>query len=221
MLLAIDTSTRLVGIALYDGVSVLSEETWHSDNYHTVQLAPAVQYSIKRANGEMSKLQAVAVATGPGSFTGLRIGMALAKGLALAQHIPLIGVRTLDVLVASQPLRGDPLAAVLQAGRGRLAVGWYQAASRSWKAIGEPEILTAEALVEKIESPTYVCGEFSADERRILERKRKLVTLASPAMSLRRPSFLAEIAWRRLQKGNVDDPITLSPEYLHFGEPIT
>jgi tRNA threonylcarbamoyladenosine biosynthesis protein TsaB len=65
-----------------------------------------------------------------------------------------------------------------------------------------------------------VCGELSEEERAILARKRKNVLLASPAQCLRRPSFLAELAWKRLQAGQVDDPISLAPIYLHVGEPI-
>ena len=58
---------------------------------------------------------------GPGSFTGLRIGLALAKGMALARHLPVIGVPTLDILAAAQPVREENLVAILLAGRGRLA----------------------------------------------------------------------------------------------------
>ena len=65
-----------------------------------------------------------------------------------------------------------------------------------------------------------VCGELSEEERQILGRKRKLVILPSPAQSLRRAGFLAELAWRRWQAGQVDDPVTLAPIYLHIGDPI-
>jgi tRNA threonylcarbamoyladenosine biosynthesis protein TsaB len=65
-----------------------------------------------------------------------------------------------------------------------------------------------------------VCGELTGEARAILARKRKNVLLASPAQSLRRPSFLAELAWKRWQAGQVDDPVTLAPIYLHVGEPI-
>jgi tRNA threonylcarbamoyladenosine biosynthesis protein TsaB len=109
MLLALDTSTRTIGVALYDGLRVLGEMVWTSDGFHTVELAPAVADSLARAGLQMKDLQALAVATGPGSFTGLRIGMALGKGMALARRLPLVGVRTLDVLAAAQPVREMPM----------------------------------------------------------------------------------------------------------------
>jgi tRNA threonylcarbamoyladenosine biosynthesis protein TsaB len=220
MLLAVDTSTRMVGLALYDGVQVLYELAWTSHDFHTVELAPAVASLLERSDQDVSALQAVAVATGPGSFTGLRIGLALAKGLALVRHIPLIGIPTLDVLAAAQPLMDLPMAAVLRAGRGRLAVGWYAAGQDAWQSRPPIEVLTPTELSQRIHSPTLVCGELSQDERRRLGRKRKNVILASPAHSLRRPGFLAELGWQRLEAGQFDDPVTLSPIYLHYNDPI-
>jgi len=220
MLLAIDTSTRVMGVALYDGERVVCESVWASLDHHTVELAPAVNAAMARSGIGFEDLSALAVASGPGSFTGLRIGMALAKGLALAYHLPIIGVPTLDILAAAQPLAEMPLAATLQAGRGRLVIGWYQAHQYSWQSIGAIEILDVHSLSKRITQPTLVCGEFTEDERRILSRKRINVRLASPAGSLRRPSYLAELGWRRWTSGQVDDPATLAPVYLHSALPI-
>jgi len=220
MLLAIDTSTRVVGVALYDGVQVISERIWLSQDYHSVELAPAIQDVLARSNVRVAQLEGVAVALGPGSFTGLRIGLALAKGMALASHISLVGVPSLDVLAVAQPLMELPMAAVLRAGRDRLAVGWYRVKSNAWKPDGLLELLGGEALAERIQQPTLVCGELSGEDRQALRRRRKDVILASPARSLRRPSFLAELAWRRLSAGKVDDPVTLAPIYLHSTDAI-
>ena len=220
MLLAVDTSTRTVGVALYDGSQVLSESVWTSRDYHTVELAPAVARVLARAGIAVANLQALAVATGPGSFTGLRVGLALVKGLSLAAHLPVLGIPSLDVLAEAQPVKVRRLAAILRAGRGRLAVGWYQASSERWQPTGQVEVLPLDALSQKLTEPTQVCGELTAEERRSLGRKRRNVVLASPASSLRRPSFLAEIAWRRWEAGQVDDPATLAPFYLHYHEPI-
>lgn len=220
MLLAVDTSTRTVGLALYDGAQVLSEMIWTSQDYHTVELAPAVMRVLERAGMAIANLQALAVATGPGSFTGLRVGMALVKGLSLAAHLPVLGVPSLDALAEAQPVRAGRLAATLRAGRGRLAVGWYEASAGSWQPSGQVELLSLEAFSRQLNQPTQVCGELTAEERRSLARKRRNVLLASPASSLRRPSFLAELAWRRWEAGQVDDPATLTPFYLHDHEPI-
>lgn len=220
MLLAIDTSTRMVGIALYDGIRVNSEMVWLSHQYHTVELAPTVFALMERAGVSVSDLEVVAVALGPGSYTGLRIGLAFAKGIALASNLVIVGVPTLDILASAQPPGDISLAAVLQAGRGRLAVGWYRYRSKEWKPDGKVEILTAQMLADNIDSPTILCGELTAEERSLFWNKRKIVALASPAQSLRRPSSLAELGWRRWRRGNIDDPATLAPQYIHYGEPI-
>ncbi|HLE51654.1 MAG TPA: tRNA (adenosine(37)-N6)-threonylcarbamoyltransferase complex dimerization subunit type 1 TsaB [Anaerolineales bacterium] len=219
MLLAIDTSTRVVGVALYDGKQVLGEVIWAGQDYHTVELAPVVAELLGRTKVSVSDLKVLAVALGPGSFTGLRIGLALAKGMALARHLALVGIPSLDVIAAAQPVRELPMAAVLRVGRGRLGVGWYKSEKGAWKSTGNPEVLTAEALADRLKVPTLVCGELTDEERHQLARKRRIAVLATPAQSLRRPSYLAELAWRCWQAGRIDDPTTLVPFYLHFSEP--
>lgn len=220
MLLAIDTSTRMISIALYDSVQVYSEMSWYSRSFHTVELAPAIADMLSKSDTVPSDLEAVGVAIGPGSFTALRIGLALAKGLALSQHIPLIGIPTLDVLAASQPVSDMRLAAILEAGRKRIAIGWYTAQEKKWQPTGSIENLTVDEFVESIQEPTLVCGELNADARQRLSRKYKNVQLASPAISIRRAAFLAELAWDRWKAGEQDDLALLSPIYLHHGEPI-
>ncbi len=221
MLLAIDTSTRNVGIAVYDGIQVISEAIWTSQDYHTVELAPAIAEILSRAGHQIQDIKLLAVACGPGSFTGLRIGLAVAKGMALACHIPIIGIPTLDIVAESQPIsEGIRLAAVLQAGRERLAVGWYTASDGHWQLAPPIEIMDALKLTRLINEPTLVCGELTEEQQRTVARKYKNVILASPAHSIRRPSLLAELAWKRWQAGELDDPATLSPTYLNIGQPI-
>jgi tRNA threonylcarbamoyladenosine biosynthesis protein TsaB len=221
VLLAIDTSTRNVGIAVYNGIQVLSETIWSSQDYHTVELAPAIADTLARAGQQIQNLSSLAVASGPGSFTGLRIGLAVVKGIALACHLPIVGVPTLDIVAESLPLSaGIPLAAVLQAGRNRLAVGWYFVVDGRWQPKPPIEIMDALKLTRLINEPTLVCGELNEEQQRTLARKYKNVILASPAQSVRRPAFLAELAWRRWQSGDVDNPVTLAPTYLNVGQPI-
>ena len=221
MLLAVDTSTQSIGVALYDGVQILSEMVWVSNQYHTVELAPRVDSMMEQSGVSSSELRVVAVALGPGSFTGLRIGLAFAKGMALAKHLDIIGIPTLDILAAGQPLDELPMAAVLHAGRGRLAVGWYKKSSNAWKSMDDVQVKTSRELAAGIKSPTIVCGELTAEEQRIFRRKRKNVILHSPAQCLRRPSFLAELGWQRWRKGQTDDPAALTPIYLHYEQKST
>lgn len=219
MLLAVDTSTAQVGLALYDGSQVLGEYAWRSSQRHTVELAPAIFELLTRCGLSMDDVHALGIALGPGSFTSLRVGLSLVKGLVLARHLPLIGIPTLDVLAADQAPSRLPLVAVIQAGRGRLAAGWYKRSRQGWRARGEARLVTVEALTDELQTPVIVCGELTAEERQRLAQKPD-VRVASPAQSVRRPAVLAELAWGRWQKGESDDEAALAPIYLHVAEPI-
>ena len=219
MLLAVDTSTAQIGLAIYDGAQVIGEYAWRSSQRHTVELAPAVSELLTRCGLTMDDIRALGVALGPGSFTSLRVGLALVKGLALARHIPLIGIPTLDVLANAQPSSKLPLAVAIQAGRGRFAVGWYKSSRNGWQAKGDARVVTVEAMIDEVKSPSNVCGEFTVEVRQKLENNEH-VRLVSPAGSVRRPAVLAELAWARWQKGEVDDEASLAPIYLHVAEPI-
>lgn len=220
MLLAVDTSTAQAGLALYDGARINAEYAWRSSQRHTVELAPAISDLLTRGGFSMEEVRALGVALGPGSFTSLRVGLALVKGLALARHLPLIGIPTLDILAAAQSSSKLPLAAVIQSGRGRLAVGWYKSSKNGWQARGPARVVTLEALIEEIESPSIVCGELTSEDLQRFESKTANMHLASPAQSVRRPAVLAELAWKRWQQGKVDDEASLAPIYLHVAEPV-
>ncbi len=221
MLLAIDTSTQWMGLALFDGIQVVCETIWRTHSHHTIELAPAIQQLMARCAVQPGDLEALGVALGPGSFTSLRIGLAVAKGMALALHLPLVGVPTLDILASQVPTSDLPLVTLLQAGRGRLAVNFYTTVMGSgWQSHSDAKVMTVDELSDAIRKPTLVWGELSAHERQVLARKRKNVVLASPAQALRRPSYLAEMAWHRYQLGKTDEVVSLAPIYLHVAEAI-
>jgi len=220
MLLALDTSTQWMGIALYDGNSVRYEHVWKTQKRHTVELAPAVNSALVESGIRMDQLAALGVALGPGSFTSLRIGLVFIKGLALANHLPVVGIPSLDFLAYSQACQEMPLLCVLQAGRGKLAAREYTQQDGQWVGREDVHVCTAQELATTIKSATRICGEMDEEERRVLARKWKKVTLASPANSVRRPGYLAELAWQKWKADAVDDPITLSPIYLHSADPI-
>jgi tRNA threonylcarbamoyladenosine biosynthesis protein TsaB len=213
MLLAIDTATHAIGLALHDGIQVLAESYWASGRYHTVELAPTVAMMLKRAGAEPAHLQAAAVTLGPGSYTGLRIGVAFAKGIALSHRLPLVGVPTFEVLAQAQPRRKEPLFAAIRAGRGRIAGMWYKWGRSGWKAQAEAVNLTWSDFIEQLNEKVYISGDIDGEWREVLAR-REDVTLASPAFCVRRPSVLAEIAWERLRRGRLPEARSLAPIYL-------
>lgn len=215
MLLAIDTASRFLSLALHDGNQILFESSWYTANNHTIELSPAIRQAIKQAQFRPADLTAVAVSQGPGSFTGLRIGLSVAKGLAAAAELVLVAVPTLDILAASVPALGGSLIAVLLAGRGRICAQHYTWQGTSWAAQGQADIVSWEKLVQSIDHETLIVGEVDEPGRELLTANSGLVHLLPGTHNLRRAGFLAEIAWGRIRNGSTDDPASVTPIYLH------
>jgi tRNA threonylcarbamoyladenosine biosynthesis protein TsaB len=215
LLLAIDTATRAASLALHDGACVRVEISWESQDYHTVELTPRISGMLDQLEATVEDLAGIAVSLGPGSFTGLRVGVAAAKGLAMSRGLKLVGVPTLDIVAQAMKDSPSPVVAVLAAGRGRLCAAKYRLSKMEMVAEGPAWLTTARELGADWEQTTRVCGELSAEERRDLQKRLgKRVELASPAASLRRAGFLAELGWAKLGTGQSDDPTTLAPIYI-------
>ncbi len=216
MILAIDTATRWLGLALHSGTAVLAESGWRCLNNHTIELTPAIQHVLQLADVNMADLSGVAVAIGPGSYTGLRVGLAVAKGLALANQTPLLGISTLDCLAAGISPQPGKLIAVAEAGRTRVCTAVYEWQNNGWLAAQMPTIDTWEERLARLDADgRYLfAGEISPEAVKQIRAAGKEFRVALPAASVRRASILAEIGWRRLRQGQVDDADSLAPLYL-------
>jgi tRNA threonylcarbamoyladenosine biosynthesis protein TsaB len=214
LLLAIDTASQFMSLALHDGRQIWYEATWRTQNNHTVELTPTIRHGLSHAGITASDLKTIAVSRGPGSFTGLRIGMGVAKGLALSLKLPLVAVPTLDIIAAAIPEFHGPLVAVLQAGRGRVCAQTFQWNKHAWMPEGEGEITSWESLINQVDQETLFAGEIDDPGRQMLDATERPVRIAPAALGLRRAGFLAEIAWARVDADDTDDPITITPIYL-------
>ena len=121
MLLAIDTSTRYAGVALADEERVVSCRVWYANMNHTIELMPQIAESLEAQDIDVASLEGVAVALGPGGFSALRVGMSVAKGLAMTGRTKIVGVGTLDLEAVPFLDAGLPVCALLEAGRNELA----------------------------------------------------------------------------------------------------
>lgn len=218
MLLAVDTATRIASIALYEPSqrTVLSEETWLSANRHTVELMPRIARMIETQGLAADDLNGLVIGLGPGSFTGLRIGMGVVKGLVLALDLPVVGIPTLDTLARPHMAQRYPIWALVQAGRGRYCAGYYVRHKGRWRRTGSYQLLPLDELCNLVKEAALFCGEIDHnDADHLQDRLGDKAILATPAASLRRAAFLAELGWERLSRGDSDDPATLAPIYLH------
>ena len=152
LILATDTSTPYLSIALCDGSTVLAEITRYADRQHAEKLLIYTQWLLAEHNKELSDIDLLAVSHGPGSFTGLRVGVAAWKGLATGAGLPIMGVSTLDALARQAPLANGHVCALLDAKMKEVYATIYRFEN------GERTCIQ-EALVAPIEKVLPLCPE--------------------------------------------------------------
>ena len=224
MLLAVDTSTSQAGLALYDG-RVRTELVWHAGRDHGRHLLPAIEEALRRIGSGPNDLSAIAAARGPGSFTGLRVGLAVARGLALALQLPMYGIGSLTVLAHGLAGWDGPLYAVLEAGRGRVAAARfepeYESYRGSYRQASEVMGLDVDSLLRLVvDGGTRRCavvGDLDDSTRSRFAEAGGNTWVVSPALSVRRPGVLADLAWRRLEQRQQPGPDDGEPIYLTRG----
>ncbi len=213
-ILSIDTSSSQGGVALYDG-RTLSTRSFPAERSHTTTLLSEIHHLLARAETSVRELAAIAIATGPGTFTGLRVGFGVAKGFHLATKVPLIGISTLEATALGFATCATPVVAVIGAGRGRLVWARYEASSLGLGQLRPPRNGTVSELVEELagSGPLLVTGELDDDQADLINRLDG-VSLPPFPLRTRHPGAFAELAWRRWRAGDVDEASTIEPVYL-------
>jgi tRNA threonylcarbamoyladenosine biosynthesis protein TsaB len=238
LLLALDTSTRQASVALCDEDTLYGERTWHIGSNHSVELLESIQRLVTECDSSMQAIDVVAVATGPGSFNGVRVAVATAKALAFALQKPLVGVSTLEIIAFQQQHWPGPVCAVLEAGRSDLYAACYLfdevnspgENTHRVQQLSDYLLLTprhlADYLSEHLDqwagvpgerqiTPFLFCGELSEVARQVLyEQMPEKSLFISNLQATRHASFLAQLALQRLYDGTIDDPMLLEPLYV-------
>jgi tRNA threonylcarbamoyladenosine biosynthesis protein TsaB len=221
MLLAIDTATQVISLALHDGLSLRAEQTWHTANNHTAELAPAVITLLDRCGVGVNDLTALAVSIGPGSYSGLRIGVALAKGMASAHKLPLVGVSTLDILASAQPYyAGNALIVAVEAGRARVIAATYRWSKGRWVHRGDAQTMDWDMLFNSVDGPAYLTGDMTEagmDALKAAQTRDVPIKLIPAVYRLRRAGFLAQEALERLDTEEDDgafEAARITPIYV-------
>lgn len=214
-ILSIETSGRSGSVALLEGEgdsAKLAGETRLAGSQRTAQvLAPAIRGLFAAADWPADSIELVAVVVGPGSFTGLRIGVTTAKTLAYAVGAAVVAVNTLDVLAAQAPADGAPLWTVIDAQRQELFAALFDRASRDDPmVICKTRIVPAESWLAELQPGEHVTGPAL---RRL--KPRLPAGIVATAEDLWQPTASAagQIAWRAYQAGRRDDLWTLVPQY--------
>jgi tRNA threonylcarbamoyladenosine biosynthesis protein TsaB len=171
--IAIDTTSDLAGVALFDGGSLLGEVTWRAHQSHSRDLLPTLDWLLQRARLQKSDLGAVFVCLGPGSYAGMRVGVSTAKALAFGLGLPVAGVGRLEADAYSiAAVTGGRVVALHTAGRAELAWGVYQRAEAL-----SPLTLTLSQRERELEG-----GKEAAREREAGKSDTELQELEAPRL---------------------------------------
>jgi tRNA threonylcarbamoyladenosine biosynthesis protein TsaB len=210
--LSIDTASSLASVALSRGGELVSESAWQCQRNHSVELLPAIDRLLTDASVAKGDLTAVFVSIGPGMYTGLRVGVATAQGLARAADLPLVGVGRLELDAYPHASFGGDVVAVHQAGRGDLAWATYRA--EPWREIAAPRLTKAEELADSLRERTLLTGEIDETLAALLaERAGNHAEITEPA-TIGRAVALARLGQARLDAGAAGEPALVAPVYL-------
>ena len=214
-LLAIETATRQLGVALLNEEHILSSYELLADYPHAVELPGAVQRVLKAARLTLHDIEAIAVDIGPGSFTGLRIGLAFVKALAFPQQQPLIGVPSLDVLAAQLPYAPRPVCPILDARQGNVYAALYHHQADQPATHTDYLLAPIDEVLTLITEPTIFLGDGCVAYRDHILARCPEAQFAPAEWWLPNASTLARLGLERAREGRRDDPATLIPMYLY------
>ncbi len=214
LILAIDTSTEQAGLALAEGGAPRAEWTWTAAGNHSQHLDTLLRSMLMVEGIEARAIDAIVAASGPGSFSGLRVGVSFAKGLALALGIPLVGISTLDLVAFCGLRNGSDVLATIPAGREQLYAGQYRGDEQHLERTREYAILSPSEAAALVNSHTILAGPGAPAVAEELVRQGRPARLESAVWRLRRPGLLAELGSRQLVNGVEDQLHTLEPLYL-------
>jgi tRNA threonylcarbamoyladenosine biosynthesis protein TsaB len=222
LILALETSSGCGSVSLTRGTPdqgrLISEITCRPERAHCRALLSTIQWMLEQTGVSWQDLSAVAVSLGPGSFTGLRIGLAAAKGMAMATGLPLLGVVSLDALALQCQLGGEPLLVVADARRGEVYAGWYvRGVTGLPERRGQIVVCSPDRLVEGSQGRCHIAGPgIVAFGPSLLDYPK--ATKHLPALIEARASSVGFLAAVKLALGDFLDPATAAPLYIRASE---
>lgn len=217
-LLALETATLAGGAALIEEGRLVGESRLNIALTHSERLMAVVDRLLQDCGWDVASLDALAVSVGPGSFTGLRVGVATAKGLALALEIPVAPVPTLDALAATLPFADAAVCPLLAARRDEVYCALYHWTGAAMERHGDYLALPPEAAVARLEAPVIVLGDGVAACRPFLARLGGGAREADPVHSLPSPAAVGALGHAMLAAGGGIPAERLAPLYLRPSE---
>jgi tRNA threonylcarbamoyl adenosine modification protein YeaZ len=221
LILAVETSGRQGSVALAQGPKLLNERQFSGPMRHSAEVFPAIVDLLGQFRKKPGQIEQVYISAGPGSFTGLRIAVTIAKSMALANNVKIVAVDTLDVIAANvadftagaELKSTERLGVVLDAKRGQFFTAVYEKTQTGWQKILPDCLMTADEFLGRFaEKPVALTGEglvfykdkFRAPGVRVLEEKFWNPSAAG----------VHKLGWDKARHGGFADPLILTPNYL-------
>jgi tRNA threonylcarbamoyladenosine biosynthesis protein TsaB len=222
--LGIETATSVCAVALVEGASVRIEEGVEERHVHAEKLLFLVDRVLKTSRQLLGNLDGIAVSIGPGSFTGLRVGLSVGKGLSFAADVPLVGVPTLESLAqrivdASLPDRPEHVLAAIDARRDEVYCQLFQIGDVHYHPVWHPRDCSVAAVIEELgDRDVLLVGDGSPKLLRFLEGREGepacRMTAAAPEVARCSAGTVALMGQRLLEEGKKDDLSRLEPRYI-------
>jgi tRNA threonylcarbamoyladenosine biosynthesis protein TsaB len=215
LLLGLETSTARSSVALVDQEHVLASASLGVPRRHGEFLGPAIRFCLEQSGQSVERVTGVVVGTGPGLYTGLRVGIATAQTFAAARHLPVVGLCGLDVLAFSARYSTRTIGAVIDARRNELFWAFYRSSPGGVQRLGDPVVGSIEQLVADIEAQgddVLLVGDGVLRARDELQETG--ARLAGPDLAWPDAADLAELALPRFEREETQRPEELRPLYL-------
>lgn len=221
-IIAIDSSGLVASVAVSDDDNMIAEYTVNYKKTHSQTLLPMLEEIAKMTELDLNTVDAIAVAKGPGSFTGLRIGCASAKGLGLALNKPIIPVPTVDALSFNLWGCDMVICPMMDARRAQVYTGLYEFVKGEHRVILPQCAVAVEEIIDKInklERPVVFLGDGVPANKDAIEELTKVEYKIAPAhMARQRAGALATLAFEYYQKGIYEKAADHKPDYLRLSQ---
>jgi len=213
--LAVDTATTSCSVAIVDKTSLLSEFTLDREQTHSKHLMDMIKAALRMSGLNFSDLDGFAVTRGPGSFTGLRIGISTIKGLAVALEKPVVGVSSLEALALQVSYSRDLICPILDARKGEVYFSRYRFLNGHLKNQTKERVAPPDKAVDDLsESCLFVGNGALLYKEIILEKMGKFASFAPLIQNTIRASTMAYLSMAKFEKNDTDDIEKISPYYI-------
>ncbi len=217
--LALETATMAGSIALVDDEDLIAEVKLNINVAHAERLMPSIDYLLNASHLSIKDIDAFAISIGPGSFTGLRIGLSTAKGFSYASKRPLVPVLTLDAFARTLPFCSHLICPMLDARKNEVYTGIYKWEGSQCKKIMPETAISPADLLKEIKDAAVFMGDGAKIYKKLIVDALGDNAIFAPLSKMSpSASSIAEIAIEKLRQGITTDPVSLTPFYIRKSE---